>query len=138
MLNKQWAGRVDARHRMAALCVALGGGLLTVMGLATSGCTGTQQMLSTGYAAVLATQDANADGALDRSEVVAMVERALSPERRTGERWLALRAWLIESYMVRDANGDGRLTLDELLRDGGQVLPPGYDGPEMAPANRAG
>ncbi|WP_294091605.1 hypothetical protein [Sphingomonas sp.] len=132
MLNRRWAGRVDTRHGMAALCVALGGGLLTVLGLATGGCSGTGQVLGTGYAAVLAMQDRNADGVLDRAEVAAMVERAFPPERRTGQRWTALRAWLIESYMARDRDGDGRLTLDELMRGG--AVP----APAMAPDNASG
>lgn len=138
MPDMAWTGRVDARHGMAALCVALGGGLLTAIGLATSGCAGVGagQVLSAGYAAVLATQDRNADGALDRAEIAEMVERAFPPERRTGQSWVALRAWLIAGYMAQDANGDARLTLDELLKGGPGVLPV-YDGPDMAPANRA-
>jgi len=139
MLNGRWAGRVDARHGMAALCLALGGGLLTALGLATGGCAGAGagQMLRVGYAAALATQDLNGDGALDRGEVAAMVERTFPPERRAGQSWVALRAWLIAGYMAQDRNGDGLLTLDELLKAGPEALPL-YDGPEMAPAQREG
>lgn len=138
MLKEHLAGRVDARHGMAALCVALGGGLLAMAGLMTGGCTvtGANQMLRAGYAAALASQDRDGDGALDRSEIAAMVERAFPPERRTGPGWTTLRAWLIAGYMEQDANGDGRLTLGELLK--GSSVPLEYDGPEMAPADRAG
>lgn len=149
MMKWPMAGCVDARHGMAALCMALGGGLLTAVGLMTGGCSGAGagQVLNAGYAAVLATQDRNADGALDRGEVAAMVERAIPPERRTGQNWAALRAWLIAGYMEQDANRDGRLTLGELLRGGpgvcGAGMPcpgaaPGDEGPDMSPANRTG
>lgn len=132
MLKWPWAGRMDMRHGVAALCVALSGGLLTAVGLATSGCAGlgATQMLRAGYAAVLATQDLNGDGALDRSEVAGMVERAFPPERRTGQSWVALRAWLIAGYMAQDGNGDGRLTLGELLK-GGSALCGDLDGDGM-------
>lgn len=120
MLKWPFAGRVDARHGLAALCVALSGGLLTAVSLMTGGCTmvGASEVLSAGYAAVLATQDRNADGALDRGEVAGMVERAFPPERRTGPGWETLRAWLIAGYMEQDRDGDGRLTLGELLKAG--------------------
>jgi len=165
MLRWPLAGRVDTRHGVAALCALFGGGLLTAVGMMTSGCAGmgANQVLSAGYAAVLATQDRNADGALDRSEVAGMVERAFPPERRTGQGWVALRAWLIAGYMEQDANGDGRLTLGELLKGGSRAcadlngdgmlsevevaasigrcptgMLPAPVGPEMAPANAAG
>lgn len=114
------AGRVDARHGLAALCMALTGGLLTAVSLMTGGCAGVgaNQVLSAGYAAVLATQDANGDGALDRAEIAAMVERAFPPERRGGQGWTTLRAWLIAGYMEQDKDGDGRLTPNELLAGG--------------------
>lgn len=138
MADMPWAGRVDARAGMAALCVALGGGLLTAIGLATSGCAGVGagQAVRAGYVAVLATQDVNADGALDGQEIAAMVERAFPPERRKGQSWVALRAWLIAGYMAQDKDGDGRLVAGELLSGGPGVMPV-YDGPEMAPTNRS-
>ncbi|WP_066798807.1 hypothetical protein [Sphingomonas soli] len=165
MVNWPWAGRMDMRHGMAALCVAMGGGLLTVVGLATSGCAGlgANQMLRAGYAAVLTTQDLNGDGALDRGEVAGMVERAFPPEQRSGKSWGTLRAWLIAGYMAQDTNGDGRLTLGELLKGGSAVcgdldgdgmlsdveaaasigrcpagMLPAPEGPDMVPANALG
>ncbi|HEX8300746.1 hypothetical protein [Sphingomonas sp.] len=123
MLKWPLAVRADARHGLAALCALLGGGLLTMMGMMTSSCAGlgASQVLSAGYAAALATQDRNADGALDRGEVAGMVERAFPPERRTGQGWTTLRAWLIAGYMEQDRDGDGRLTLGELLKGGSRA-----------------
>lgn len=118
MAGIPWAGRVDARHGVAALCVVLGGVAATAMSLMAGGCTSVEgrAALQIGVAAVAAAHDGNGDGALDRAEVAAMVEGAFPPEARSGPGWNALRAWLIAGYMAQDLNGDGRLTLAELLR----------------------
>lgn len=118
MAGFPWTGRVDARHGMAALCVLLGGVAATALGVMTGGCTNAdgRAALQIGVAAVAAAHDRNGDGAIDREEVTAMVEGAFPPEVRSGPGWTALRAWLVAGYMAQDRDGDGRLTLAELLR----------------------
>lgn len=120
------AGRVDARAAVMAVCVVLGGGAAAGLGLMTGGCTApeTRAVLQAGVAAVAVANDLNGDGALDRGEVTAMVERSFPIATRTGPGWDTVRALLVASYMGQDRDGDGRLTMAELLAVPAPVPPP--------------
>lgn len=91
----------------AGLCLAL----------LTGGCALNAKVgLMAGASAMVAANDRNGDGYLDRDEVRAMIERALPPRRFKGGFWERLRASLIAAYWSRDRNGDGRLSADELTQ----------------------
>lgn len=122
MVKWPLAGRIDLRRGVAALALMLGGALGA--GMMSGGCAGVngRAVLAAGYAASLAVQDRNGDGALDRGEVETLVEAAFPDSAKRGEGWRVLRAWLVAGYMGQDLDRDGRLTLGELLRGPAQAV----------------
>jgi hypothetical protein len=95
-------------------------GVLLTASLLLAGCTSlstpdtnTRTRLISGYAAVLATQDSDADQRLSTSELEAMLDRVFSMEPPTSD----LHDWAIAYYAAQDTDSDGYLTLVEILKD---------------------
>jgi hypothetical protein len=94
------------------------GGIAAGLGLAllTGACAlDGRTTLGASYGALLAENDRDGDGLLSREEATAMVATAFPPGRRAGAGWDKVRARLVADTMAKDRDGDGRLSLGELL-----------------------
>ena len=91
--------------------------------LALAGCNApqppdgsTRAGLISGYNLVLKSHDKDGDQRLSRAEVEGMIELMFSRESKDAQ-MRDFRQSLIDDYARQDGDGDGYLTLDELLRE---------------------